>query len=459
VGVQEADLLVVGGGVAGLVAARRAQQLGCSVTVLEKHDEGPGLGNGRFSGGWFHASKMTPTTDPDRLYSTILAKTDGAARSDVARAWADNVNRAFQFLKSEGGDFQPLDDEDPERRNALMPQRPAKIGQHWQGTGVDLVLTAMWRRFVDGGGTFLAAHRARRLLVCDGAVVGLVAETADGESERRGSHVLLADGGFQGNPELVARYITAGYKLRGSPNDTGDALQMGLAVGAVAVNMDAFYGWPLCEDALRDDRLWPYPGPPALITGGVLVDDHGRRFVDEGLTGERVAVAIAKSDTPQRCWAICDATVWEGVARQGDVPINPTLADVGGTVLVGASPEEVAVAAGLPAGGVARSVAEVTGDVVGAVPRTGEVPSFARAPFVGVPVVAGITFAMGGLLVNGRGQVLDDTDTPIPGLHAAGGAMGGLQGGPRAGYSGGWSEASTFGLLVAEDVARAVGKA
>jgi fumarate reductase flavoprotein subunit len=457
--VQEPDLLVVGGGVAGLVAARRAQQLGCSVVVFEKHHEGPGLGNGRFSGGWFHASKQTPDTDPDVLFETIMAKTDGAARPDVARAWADNVNRAFTFLRAEGGDFQPLDAEDPERRNALMPQRPAVIGQHWQGTGVDLLLTAMWRRFVDGGGTFLPAHPARRLVVEDGAVVGVVAESAAGEAQWRGAHVLLADGGFQGNAELVARYITAGYKLRGSPNDTGDALQMGLAAGAVAVNMDAFYGWPLCEDALRDERLWPYPGPPALISGGVLVDDHGRRFVDEGLNGERVALAIAKSDTPQRCWAVCDATVWEGAARLGDVPINPSPAEAGGTVLLGQSIDDVAVAAGLPADALSRSVAEATGAVPGAVARTGPVPSLVAAPFVAVPVVAGITFAMGGLLVDGHGRVLDAADTPIPGLHAAGGAMGGLQGGPRAGYSGGWSEASTFGLLVAEDVARAVGKA
>jgi succinate dehydrogenase/fumarate reductase flavoprotein subunit len=68
-------------------------------------------------------------------------------------------------------------------------------------------------------------------------------------------------------------------------------------------------------------------------------------------------------------------------------------------------------------------------------------------------LIAGITFVMGGLLVNGNAQVLDTSDRPIPWLYAAGQAMGGLQGGPRNGYTGGWSEASTFGMLAGEHAA------
>ncbi len=64
---------------------------------------------------------------------------------------------------------------------------------------------------------------------------------------------------------------------------------------------------------------------------------------------------------------------------------------------------------------------------------------------------------MGGLLVNANGQVLDERERPIPNLYAAGGTMGGLQGGPGFGYTGGWSEATVFGLLVAEHVARTIG--
>ena len=64
---------------------------------------------------------------------------------------------------------------------------------------------------------------------------------------------------------------------------------------------------------------------------------------------------------------------------------------------------------------------------------------------------------MGGLVVNGDAQVLDAQDAPIAGLYAAGGAMGGLQGGPPNGYSGGWSEAATFGMLAAEHAVSGAG--
>jgi succinate dehydrogenase/fumarate reductase flavoprotein subunit len=84
-------------------------------------------------------------------------------------------------------------------------------------------------------------------------------------------------------------------------------------------------------------------------------------------------------------------------------------------------------------------------------PPVPRVPAVHR-PFRAIPVVVGITFGLGGILVNGSAQVLRD-ERPIAGLYAAGNAMGGLQGGPRYGYSGGWSQASTFGLIAAEHIA------
>jgi succinate dehydrogenase/fumarate reductase flavoprotein subunit len=73
-----------------------------------------------------------------------------------------------------------------------------------------------------------------------------------------------------------------------------------------------------------------------------------------------------------------------------------------------------------------------------------------------VPLIAGVYFTMGGPLVSGRAEVLDENEQAIPGLYAAGGTMGGLMGGPKAGYAGGWAEASTFGLLAGENAMASV---
>jgi fumarate reductase flavoprotein subunit len=456
------DLVIVGSGVAGLSAGRRAQQLGLRTVILEKFESGPGFGNGRLSGGWFHAAMMDPKLrHPDELYQTVIERCDGYARPNLVRVWADNVLRARQFLGDEGGTFGVLDPDDESKHNVLMPSRPAAIGRVWKDHGPDLLLTRMWRTYLDNGGDHRPGHRVTDLeRSADGRIIGVWAETDTGRKLVEGEAVLLCDGGFQGNPELVARYITPFYKLRGSTFDTGDCLQMGLAAGAKTVNMDWFYGYALCKDAMTDDRLWPSPGPGMLIAFGMLVDGAGRRFVDENCGAERIANAIARSSTPGNCWAVFDEAIWQEKATLGDVPLNPILYEVDGTMKTADTLEGLAEIIGLPADGLARSRNELhawadSGTACDPV-RTAPFSPLAHPPFHAVPVVAGITFTMGGLLVNEHGQVLGDDEQAIPGLYAAGGTMGGLQGGPRIGVAGGWSEASTFGLLVAEHVHRCV---
>ena len=77
-----------------------------------------------------------------------------------------------------------------------------------------------------------------------------------------------------------------------------------------------------------------------------------------------------------------------------------------------------------------------------------------RAPFYGLRVVPGITFTMGGVLVNGRAQALNAKEQPIAGLYAAGDAIGGLMGGYRGGYTGGLMQAVVTGILAGENAAR-----
>ena len=87
------------------------------------------------------------------------------------------------------------------------------------------------------------------------------------------------------------------------------------------------------------------------------------------------------------------------------------------------------------------------------VPRTGK-PKVLRSPFYGLRVVPGITFTMGGVLVNGRAQALNEKEQPISGLYAAGDAIGGLMGGYRGGYTGGLMQAVVTGILAGENAAQ-----
>ena len=87
------------------------------------------------------------------------------------------------------------------------------------------------------------------------------------------------------------------------------------------------------------------------------------------------------------------------------------------------------------------------------IPRSGK-PKRLRAPFYGLRVVPGITFTMGGVLINGRAQVLSENETPIGALYAAGDTIGGLMGGYRGGYTGGLMQAVVTGILAGENAAR-----
>ena len=63
---------------------------------------------------------------------------------------------------------------------------------------------------------------------------------------------------------------------------------------------------------------------------------------------------------------------------------------------------------------------------------------------------------MGGILINGRGEALNESEKAIPGLYAAGDAIGGLMGGYRGGYTGGLMQAVVTGILAGESAASAV---
>ena len=460
---QTDDVLAIGAGIAGLSAARRAQQMGARVHVLEKAWDGPG-GNSRQSGAIFVAADLPHTTPPDELYERMLEKTGGTARPEVVRAWADNIARAFAFQVAEGAVYGSRGAVEPVPHR-LQPPQPQALGRPWRGAGPDVFLAHLIERIRAHSGSVTTGARARRLLVEDGAVVGAEASTADGLREFRARATVMADGGFQANRELMARYVTTDYLVDGSELDTGDCLQMAMAIGARTASMDVFYGHCRHRDARVNPRLSPHPAPLAAIEAGLVVDGSGCRLTDEAAGTTVVAVEIAHSATPGDCWLIIDDEIWNGVAAAGaranvaELPLNPVLDEEGATVVVAGSIAELARRVPAPMAELEATVAAYRVAIAAgrgaqlSPPRTGHPAALGRPPYRAIPLIAGVYFTMGGVLVNGGAQVLDESELPIPGLFAAGGTMAGLMGGPRAGYAGGWGEASTFGLLAGESAA------
>ena len=217
--------------------------------------------------------------------------------------------------------------------------------------------------------------------------------------------VVLATGGF---PVRLARLW--GLPLRANPWSEGDGFDFGRAGGAAAsTGMEEFYGRAM-------------PAPPARWGEGdfvQLAQLYGRiaRVVDEN--GARIPV---------------DPDDWSenGLAQE--------IARRGGTAWYVVPPSGRGFRT--PYGTVAESIerARLAG---------GEVDERADRS-VAVHVVSAVTHTIGGLAVDDRARVLDQSGTPIDGLYAAGVDAGGIATG---GYASGLAAALVLGLIAAEEIA------
>lgn len=473
------DLVVVGGGMAGMTTALRAAELGLAVAVLEQGADERYPCNTRYSGGILHAAYHDVNRPADEL-AAIVAKSAGAAADPaLVRAIATDGRRLLAWLRGHDVRFMRMGLAE-QFRWGMAPPRPIMPGLEWRGRGPDAMLRTLGAALAARGGMLLRGRRARELVREGDRVVGVVAERTTGDAAsgagtretHRAAAVVLADGGFQANGERFRAHIGPAFERvlqRGAANGRGDGLAMAESAGAAVRNLDAFYGHLQSRDALGDPRVWPYPDLDGVGASSIVVGPDGRRLIDEGLGGIGMANALARLPDPACATVVCDSAIWDRVGRSARFPVNPYLERYGGTVHRDATIAGLAARAGLPADALAATVAAynaaVEGNALGTLaPRrsAGKLPAraIAVAPFLAIPVCVGITYTMGGIVVDGDGAALDPRGQRVPGLYAAGTTTTGLEGlveGGQVGYVGGLIKA-VLGLRAAEDVARALGR-
>ncbi len=460
------DVAIVGGGFAGMTAANRLAEAGRKPVVFEAGNEPLYMCNSRVATGALHISFHSPLEPVGDLYDAIMKGSDGTARPDLARAVADRAAMTMAWMKERGSEFE----DHPRRMNGvpmMAPLRRMVAGLDWEESGPNLFLQMLEARLVRSGGALRRGCRVAEILKDGVGVSGVVVDGPDGRATIRTRHVIVADGGFQADIDLVSRHISkAAAKLmqRNTGTGRGEGMRMAVAIGAATVGLERFYGHVLSRDSMEDDRLWPYPQLDVICAKGIVVTPDGRRFDDEGRGGIYMTNAIARLDDPLSATAVFDATVWADAKDSDNVPPNPSLTDNGGTLISADTLDELAAKAGLDAAGLKETVAAynaaiAAGSMAGLSPTrtTAIYPAhpIAEAPFCAAPLCAGITVTSGGLSVDGRARVLDGAGKPISGLYAAGSAVGGIEGGPRVGYVGGLIKAFGIGLLAADTISGA----
>ena len=461
---HEFDLVTIGGGFAGLIAALRGAELGLHTAVIEQGADERYRCSSRMAGGIFHVSYHDVRTAPAELAAAIERATGGEAEPELAAAIAEDCGRTVDWLAAQGAGFtsaSPI----PWHRWTLAPPRAPVAGQDWRGRGPDLMITRLKERLEACRGRLFLGTRATGLHLVDGRCGGVVARHDGGEVAFAARAVVIADGGFPGDPELFRAHIGPRPERvlqRHAGTALGDGLRMAMAAGAALTRLDRFYGHLLSRDAMDNDGLWPYPQIDAVATAAIVVDRASRRLLDEGLGGISITNDLARLDDPLGATVICDAAIWASAGRAAQIPPNPQLERGGGTLHRADTLPALARAAGLDEGALAATVAAYNaaitgGDVAGLSPprstKSGAPKPIETAPFYAIPICPGITNTMGGIAIDGHGRVRRPDGSTIDGLYAAGGCTGGLEGGGALGYVGGLIKACVFGLRAAEDAA------
>jgi succinate dehydrogenase/fumarate reductase flavoprotein subunit len=438
------DLLVVGGGMAGLAAAARAVEMGATVTVVEKS---PRLG------GSAALSAGIVWTAPD--LATLREVVPGGDPA-LGRALVEGFWPAVDWLRSTG----------------------ASVSERWEGqmgfgsavrVDVRSVLETWQERVARAGGEILPGWAARRLTTgAAGRVVGAAVTGAGGTRELTAGAVLLATGGFQGDRELLATFIGPGAEsllLRSNPGSVGDGFRMGRDVGGSAsAGMSGFYGHlvPNPLDEFREDQFLSLT--QYYSNHCVLINRRGRRFTDESL-GDEVSNQATLRQPGSRAVLLCDELIHSERAATAPYPHGAVVDRLAAAETVGArfartktrdALVEAVASWGVPRRAIHETLEQCAAAAAGDVdaldmPRAKPFQPLNTPPFYAIEVQPTITFTLGGLAVDADGQVLDRDARPVLGLFAAGADAGGLQ---DYRYVGGLALGAVFGPRAAETAIR-----
>ncbi|NQV56670.1 MAG: FAD-binding protein [Rhodospirillales bacterium] len=464
---MEFDVIAIGGGFTGLVAANRAAQLGLRAGVLEQQTDERYICNSRITTGVCHILFANMKLPEAEMMPIIEAATEGRARPDLARAMAANSRRAIDWLSDEGARFVEMVMGDGTRSLILAPPRRFKAGLDWEGRGGDVMMRKLEASLISRGGQVMRGTRAEGLIMEDGACRGVEVVRSGAPQHIYAKAVIVADGGFSANREMICRHITPGADrllIRSAPNAMGDGIRMAEAAGAELTGFGEFYGHPVHREGLSNDKLWPFPMIDPVVQAAVVVGADGRRFADEGLGGIIMSNDIARLDDPQSASLIFDDAIWNTVAKQGPTSANPLIHSGGGSLAQGDDLTTLAEIAGIDEAGLVQTIGAYNQALAAGTPERLDPPRSTRLfaahpilqpPFYAVPLCSGITGTMGGISIDAACRVLKAEGSPITGLYAAGTTIAGLEGGPSVAYMGGLAKAFILGLLAAETIAAA----
>ncbi|HWC80489.1 MAG TPA: FAD-dependent oxidoreductase [Pseudonocardiaceae bacterium] len=500
---QSYDLVVVGSGGGGLVGAYVAASRGLRTLLVEKTELVGGTTAYSGAGLWFPGSapirRAGIEDDVEQARTYLRGVIDDPSRETLQDTYLEAGAQLIDELERNPwfGSFTHLPVPDyfaaaPGASAAGRTVFPPEIAKADLGEKARLVRTPIpterWgldqgpvlnggraligralAAFLDSGNGTLALDTAlQSLLVEDGRVVGITAVSDGDQIEFRANRgVLLAAGGFERNAELRAKHQPiplTGEWSNGAPDNTGDALLAGIAVGADTDLLDESWYVP---GLIQPDGL---PVFQSGLRGGIWVNAAGERFMNEARPYDQAGHEIARQHVTSGVSHV--PAHWVLDQRQidrdsfGGPPDQPVAREwfESGALRKADSLEELAELIGVPFGALNRTVEEFNGYADSGVDQKfhrGETPwdqmfgyvvpfpawpqlnypakptpdwpnpillPLDTPPFYAAKIVLSDIGTKGGLKIDEHARVLRPDGRPIDGLYAAGNTAGPMSG-------------------------------
>ena len=420
------DVIVLGGGGAGMAAANAAAEAGARVLLVDA-DRKLG-GSTALSGGVFYAAGTSVqlsagiNDSPAEQFRYYMNVNQHKLEPSLVHRLCEDSAPTLDWLMFLGVEFRVED---------LYVAGVDGVARGHRAAGHGAAIAAALEVSLVGKTVDVALNtRILKLLQESDRVTGVVTD----EGVVRAGAVVVATGGFGNDTEKLAQYYPDATRhpdiawYIGSKHSRGDGIDLGLQVGAELAGHNR--GLLLLTSGFNRE-LEPYL--PGWL---VFVNRHGRRFVNER-TEYSVLAEVLKEQPTGECFAIFDevsrssshkpaAPNWSadglaGFARSGKLTVRNSL-------------HELAEAIGVDAATLETTVAHYNTDCdVGKDTRFFKgvewLQPIRQPPFYSVPIKpAVICWTGAGLRIDREARVLGPADLPIPGLFAAGESTGGMFG-------------------------------
>jgi tricarballylate dehydrogenase len=462
---EDIDVIVVGAGNAGLIAAISAREAGARVLLVEgsrREDRG---GNSRFASGVFRVAHAgsddlrslvsdaaawpwdcleVESYPADRFKGDLVNLGAGFVNEDLVAMIVDRSMETVRWMKDHGVEWGlSLTKLAESIREGEKVRLPAGGELTASGRGVGLV-ESLFAAAEQIGVGIVYGLAGCDLVTSGRRVTGIFLRDDEHEYAVSAAAVVLASGGFEASAEARLRYLGPGWdlvKVRGTALNTGAMLDRAIALGASAAgHWSGAHAVPIAADA-------PSVGDPALgdVTArysypyGVTVNIEGKRFLDEAedlmpftyteigrkILGQPRATAFQVFDArgaellePRYEWGrVTEADSITALAEKTSIPVSAlqtTIRDFNEACHHDQSRFDPQVTDGLAA------------RPAGQPPKSNWATPLDCPPFRAYQVTCGITFTFGGVAVDESSRVLGVDRRPIPGLLAAGEIAGGF---------------------------------